>query len=273
MTRFFLIVALVHSANAEEKLLSRRYREGEQLTYRMKAVNDGRTYEILAKGTVKKDPNGKFFEEYAWDSPHSKEFRQILSLEPEKVSTIPNLAAVHPSLIGPITDLMTFYVDLWLATKAGNLTKPGDRFYQKIDQPASWADGTYVILGEDSIDFDITLLKVDRTAKVATLLIKHVPPKEPLIRIPVPWMKDPVSDTPNNWVQVRKRDNNFIAAIGKETFDVTIDVSLADGKILSALMENPVETKERRCEDKELLHCSEPSSRKIFRKIELTLER
>lgn len=273
MIRYFLAALVALSVNAEEKLLTRHYRDGEKLTYLMKAVNDGRTYEIRATGIVKKDADGKFFEEYAWNSPHSKEFRQILSLEPDKTPAIPNLAAVHRSLIGPITDFMTFYVDLWLATKVGNLSKPGDRFYQKIDHPASWADGTYVILGQDSIDFDITLLKVDRTSNVATLLVKHIPPKEPLIKIPAAWMKKPVADTPNNWVQVKKKDGRFEAAIGKETFDVTIDVSLIDGKILSALLENPVEMQERHCQDEALTDCDEPKLRKIFRKIELTLER
>lgn len=130
-----------------------------------------------------------------------------------------------------------------------------------------------MILGEDSIDFDITLVSLDRSADVAALFIKHVPPKEPLIRIPAAWMQQRVADTPNNWVQIRKKEGEFEAAIGKETFDVTINVSLADGKILSASIENPVEMKERSCEDEALIKCGEPKIRKIFRKVEIGLKR
>jgi hypothetical protein len=38
--------------------LTRRYRDGEQLTYVMKGTNQGRTYEFRAMGVVKRDPQG-----------------------------------------------------------------------------------------------------------------------------------------------------------------------------------------------------------------------
>ncbi len=62
-------------------------------------------------------------------------------------------------------------------------------------------------------------------------------------------MSQPVSDTPNNWVQVQKSEGKFIASVGKETFEDRVELSLRDGKILSASLDNPVQSLERECLD------------------------
>jgi len=279
----FSFSAFAQDVPRGEALLARRYREGETLTYRMKGVNENWRYELQASGVVKKGESGKFTEEYAWSklisdgkafplSAASQQFRQVLSLGPEKPPSMPNLAEVQPILIGPITDLMTFYVDLWLANRTGKLTHAGDHAYQKLGMPASWADGNYVVLGEDSIDFDMTLTNVDRSNQVATLLVRHVPPEEPAVHLPAAWMREPVADTKNNWVNVTKRDGKFVAAVGKETFDVQVKVSLVDGKILSGTMENPVKSRERDCEDAAYTKCGDPRPHEILRHIEIELE-
>ena len=276
--------ALAQDIPAGHALLSRRYHDGETLKYRMRGTNERWQYEIQAAGVVKKDQNGKYTEEYAWSnllsggaamplSAASLQFRQVLSLETEKPPAIPDLSKVQPLLIGPITDLMTFYVDLWLAARSGKLSHPGDHVYQKMGIPASWADGNYVMLGEDSIDFDMTLTDVDRQNQVVTLLIKHVPPEQPAVHLPVDWMREPVADTKNNWVDVQKRDGKFVAAVGKETFDVRMKISLADGKIVSGTLENPVKARERDCEDAAFTKCGDPRPHEILRRIEITLER
>jgi len=108
---------------------------------------------------------------------------------------------------------------------------------------------------------------------VATLLVRHVPPEQPAVHLPAEWMRELVADTKNNWVDVQKRDGKFVAAVGKETFDVRLKVSLADGKILSGTIENPVKAKERDCEDAGFTKCGDPRSHEILRHIEITLER
>jgi hypothetical protein len=86
--------------------------------------------------------------------------------------------------------------------------------------------------------------------------------------LPGAWMHTPVSDTPNNWVQVGKdRDGKYVASVGKETFDDVIKTSLADGRILSATMENPVEVLERQCNDAALTVCGDPIRYQIRRRI------
>jgi hypothetical protein len=261
--------------------LARRYTDGEKLTYHMKGDNDGWTYEVQANGIVKKDPAGHLIEEYAWSdfksnasmslSPASLSFRQTLSLDPAVPPSIPNLSQVQPFLIGPITDLLTFYSDLWIAIRQSDLTRAGDHAYVKLGGPSSWADGNYVILGEDSIDFDLTLKELNTSTQVATLLVRHVPPPQPKVKLPAAWMQTPVADTPNNFIDVKAKNaaGKYVAEVGKETFDVEIKTSLKDGKILSATLDNLVKVHHRECSDAAFVDCGEPSAHQIHRQIEL----
>jgi hypothetical protein len=264
--------------------LTRRYHLGERLAYHMKASNKGRyetkSYEADVSCKVKKNGAGAFVEECTWSnlianhaavelSPEAQLFRQTLSLDPKSPPSISNLGQVIP-LIGPITDLLTFYSDLWLANKLEQLHRVGDHFYFAHGTPNSWADGNYVVLGQDSIDFDLTLT-AQSPQHIATLVVHHVVPAQPQIKLPADWMRIPVGDTPNNWVEVEKQgEGKFSAEVGKETFDVQMEIA-PDGKILSATMDNPVEVLARDCTDAELTRCGDPVRYQIKRQIELTL--
>jgi hypothetical protein len=268
----------------DQNVLLRRYHEGEKLTYQMKGVNEAWHYEIQADGVVIKDSASTYYEEYRWSnlisdnqkavlSPATLDMRQQVTLDPNHNPSFPNLANVDLRLIGPVTDMLTFYADLLLAEKTGQLKRAGDHFYFKRGTPNSWADGNYVTLGEDSIDFDFTLKEVNKADNTAILIIRHVPPEKPEVKLPADWMHKPVADTPNNWVQIQKtKDGQYLAAAGKETFDVEIKLSLADGKILSATIDNPLQTIERECEDVTLTKCGDPKPHPIRRQIELTLQ-
>jgi hypothetical protein len=264
--------------------LHRQYREGETLAYKMTGLNEQWHYTVRAEGTVKRNEKGAWFEEYRWMdmtsdgkpytmTPAMADFRQKLSLDPRFIPSIPDLTKVDPRLIGPITDLMTFYVDLWLPAMMGAVKKPGDHYYFKMGTPSSWADGTHVLTGVSAIDFDFTLKSVDATAGTATLEVKHVPPAKPQIPTPGAWMQTPVADTANNWVEVVKQsDGKFQAGVGQENFTVDLTVSLADGKILAGSMDNIVKTIYRTCDDQALTQCSAPVPHQIERKIEIELE-
>lgn len=264
-----------------ERFLSRQYVEGARVQYLMKGQDGGSTYEVRITGTTKKAGDGRFVEEFAWSdmvangAPRvlpatSQAFRLAVTLEGGAPFEMPDLSKA-PGLIGPVTDLMTFYADLFLAMHHGALRSAGDRFYFSSPIASSWADGTVVVLGEDHIDFDITLTDVDPPSRVATLLIKHVPPPVPKIRLPADWMRAPIADTPNNWVQVRKTDTGFAASVGKETFDVTLNVDSSNGKLLSARMENPVTKVTRACSDAALTECGDAQATPVLRRIELSL--
>lgn len=274
----------VQAPSPDRAPLSRQYREGETLRYYMKGLNENWRYEIQADGVVRKDPAGGYFEEYQWSNlvsdgqksalaPSTADFRQRVTLDPNAIPSVPDLSHVDLKLIGPITDFMTFYADLWIAEKIGSLTRSGDHFYFKRGTPNSWADGNYVTLGEDSIDFDLTLASINPADKTATLIVRHVPPERPGIHIPADWMRPPVSDTANNWIEIRKdQSGKYVAAVGKETFDVKITLSLESGKILSASIENVVQAMERQCEDAALTKCGDQKPHSIERQIQLSLE-
>ncbi len=278
------------SAKASQKLLSRHYQDAEKLSYHMKATNEDRhgtlRYEIQADGVVKKNASGQFVEEFGWSNlvvngtpkplaDASANFKQSLSLEPGYTLTVPNLSRVDPILIGPITDLLTFYADMTVATSQGNLTRAGDHFYFKHGAPNSWADGNYTLIGEDSIDFDVTLDSIDNTKKTAMLTVRHVPPPQPEVKLPAPWMQAPVADTPNNWVELTRNfasksaADKYAASVGKETFEVQMKVDLKTGRMISGSLDNPLEVLERDCTDETATKCGEPFRYKIHRHIEL----
>jgi hypothetical protein len=263
--------------------LHRQYHDGETLAYKMTGLNENWHYTVRAEGTVKKNDRGSWFEEYRWTdmtsegapytmAPMMADFRQKVSLDPKVIPSVPDLNKVDPKLIGPITDLMTFYVDVWMAAMMG-VKKPGDHYYFKMGAPNSWADGSHVLVGVSCIDFDFTLTSVDAAAGTATLEVKHVPPANPKIPLPGAWMQTPVGDTANNWVEVVKQsDGKFKGSVGQETFTVDLTVSLADGRILAGTMDNVVKTIHRTCDDQALTQCGAPVPHTIERKIEIALE-
>ncbi len=265
--------------------LTRHYREGETLNYHMTGINDDWHYTADASGTVKKAASGSFIEEFRWTgmatngqpitmSPAMLQISQPLSLDPNWMPSMPDLSKADPKMIGPITDLMTFYVDLWLMNKIGIFQHSGDHFFVPNPQVSSWADGTHVLIGKDQIDFDLNLQSIDPVKQTAVVVVHHVPPVKPNLQLPADWMQAPVADTANNWVEVTKsKDGKFEAGVGKETFDVTLTVSTVDGKILSATMDNPVVASSRTCEDAALTKCGIAQPHTIHRHIEINLVR
>ncbi|MGC1871118.1 MAG: hypothetical protein WA700_09185 [Acidobacteriaceae bacterium] len=273
------------AAPSPSRVLIRHYQEGELLHYRMQGLNQGPQstirYHLRADGVVKKNQSGIFIEEFSWSdlrvnhqtdplSPASQKFREDLSLSPQYKLSVPDLSKVQPILIGPITDLLTFYADALLAMNQPSLIHAGDHAYVKHGVPNSWADGNHFILAQDAIDFDITLKAIDAASHVATLVVRHVPPSHPRIELPAAWMQTPVSDSPNNWVQVEKMSSGkYAAEVGKETFTDEIKISTISGKIISASMDNPVNVLQRVCSDSSLESCGAPTRFQIKRQITL----
>jgi hypothetical protein len=264
--------------------LTRHYRDGETLTYHMTATNEDWHYTADASGTANKTASGSYIEDFRWTgmtsngqpitlAPAMAEFREPLSLDPNWMPSMPDLSRVDPKMVGPITDLMTFYIDLWLMNRIGTLQHPGDHFYMANPQVSSWADGTHVLVGKDHIDFDLNLQSIDPVKQIAVVQVHHVPPSHPNLQLPADWMQAPVADTANNWVEVTKtKDGKYEAGVGKETFDVTITVSTADGRILNASMDNPVVMSGRECDDAALTKCGVAQPHTIHRHIEIALE-
>lgn len=275
-------------ARAESPALRTQQTPGEALRYAMEARNTDGTqttaYRAQADGVVKRNTAGILVDEFGWSqlsfggaafslSPASLSIRQELSTDPAFRLSMPDLSKAQPALIGPMLDLLTFYVDAQLARRQDGLRTVGDRVYVKHGTPNSWADHLRYTLGEDSIDFDITLTARDPQTRTLTLVVKHVPPAMPQIHLPADWMRAPVGDTPNNWVQVKNAGaGKYVASVGKEVFTDEIRLRV-DGTIGSAVMENPVEVSERDCSDAALLHCGTTRRYRILRHIEVRLQK
>jgi hypothetical protein len=264
--------------------LARHYRDGETLTYHMTGINEQWHYTADATAVVEKDAHDRNIEEFRWISmssdaqairmePSMEQFREVLSLDPARPPSTPDLGSVDPRFVGPITDLMTFYVDLWLANRVATLRHDGDHFYLPNPHAGSWADGTHVLTGECQVDFDLKLESIDPLKKIALLVVRHLPPPHPHLQFPAAWMEIPVAGTPNNWIEVSKtKDGKFEAGAGKETFDDRITVSTVDGRILSATMDDSVIVTERPCGDAAPARCGKAHSRTIHRRIAIALE-
>lgn len=260
--------------------LARKYQAGTSLRYEMKGNNHGWEYQAVATALVKKDKEGKFYEEMGWSdlqangpmtlSAEKFLFRQTLSLQASKYLTVPDLSKVQLFLIGPVTDMLTFYSDVFLATQL-KLSRIGQHVYFSSGKSNSWADGEHILLGQDAIDFDLTLTAANPQEHTATLLIRHLPPPQLQVKLPAEWMKTPVNSTANNWVQVEKTESGYLAEVGQETFEVQVVLDTRDGKILSAEMKNPVTAIGRECEDAALSKCKDPKEDKILRHVSLTL--
>ena len=258
-------------------VLQRRYSDGAISHYVMTGNNDGWQYTIHATDLVKRDANGRYYEEIRWSNltsnaqqsltPASLLLGQTVSQDdPVSYMKVPDLTAVQPLLIGPITDTLTIYSDLLLAMRA-QLVQPGQTAYVARTSPNSWADGKHVLLGQDVVDFSLKVENVNSAEHTETLLIQHIPPPALHVQLPAKWMHEPVSAGPPNFVQVSRQGDGFIAEIGKETFDVQLVVDTRDGRILSAAMHNPVALATRECADRELTHCKPENLRTTLREI------
>ncbi|MFC1745855.1 hypothetical protein ACFL35_17820 [Candidatus Riflebacteria bacterium] len=261
--------------------------------YKMNGFNDGKRYQAISRHVVKKKA-GTFFEEVTWISFKSgkkvidikpmKKFVQIISLDQNFKVVFPDIRKIEGKMrkyiVGPIFDLLTFYVDL----------NPG-LFYAKIDElengypivfpfnkKSSWADGQFIILGEDCIDFRVTFQNNKKNKPL--LRVEHIAPESNLdINLPEKWMNVPIGQGKNNWVQIAKMKNMFGVSYGYEYFDVHIYIDPEDGKINYASMYNPVERLNRIC--KEIIsknkkitgikNCSEATPQHTYRNITIEL--
>ena len=272
------------SPDDDAQLLLRRYRAGEKFTYQMTGEDTStetrKYYSVQLSGDVKRDTAGIYFEELYWTNlvfnglpvslpSASSAPRLILSLDLRQPAIrFPDMSKFHRKLFPPIGDLLNFYADEFLAIKARTFRKPGDHVYIKRDTPNSWTPGTELLLGEDCIDFDITLVSVDLAAKEATLFVRHLPPSRTCVKLAANWMRTPVADTPNNWVEVKKTPaGKFRAEVGKEIIDVELKIDLDTGRIRSATIDNPVTTIVRDCTNAALTKCGKSRPSREFRHI------
>lgn len=265
-------------------LLARRYVDGDTLRYKIAASHAGpngiKRYAAIAESVVGRDSANHSVEAVNWTSltlndstvalaVRTSRALQQVSLDTAVMPAIPKLQSADPGLVGPMLDLMTFYVDLQLAAKQQNLTGAGDRRYVPVNVPASWSDGKRVLVGEDAVDFDIMIEKINRSTGEAVVRVRHVPPPSPSIHVRARWMTDSSGLPHRNWMEVTKVRDRYVASIGAESFDVSLVVNLTDGRILSATMFNPIDIVERTCGDVVLEQCGPERRYRIVRTVDM----
>ena len=155
------------------------------------------------------------------------------SLDPNRNPLMPDLAHVDPKLIGPITDFMTFYVDLWRAEKLGELKKTGDQLYFK---QGTRSRGRRSVVSSASLHrLRLHVEECRRSQPEATLEMPSRSAREVAGHAHRRLDAHPRSRHSEQLVGVnRTQDGKFHAAVGKETFDVEIKVSLVDCKATPA---------------------------------------
>jgi hypothetical protein len=280
-SRLLIVPLLLAPLASAASQLARRYASGDTIAYVMNGINaeqgrDTIRYRAAARGVVARDSIGRFAERLAWTQLERngiavaldpERARQTLTLAPDW-QLLPDLRSVAPALIGPMLDLFTFYVDAKLAAGQPTVRAVGDSVILPLGVGGSWADGRTVILGKDAVDFEIKLVALvgDR----ATVTVLHLPPHTDKLNLSAAWMTEPVGSRPNNWVEVAVQpDQRYRARVGTESFDVELQISRADGRILSATMHNPVDVVERDCTDRALTACGPSRRYRIDRTITL----
>ena len=277
-------ISLGADALGAQNPLVRRYGLGDSVGYHMEAINAQRqasvAYSADVVGIVRRDSAGAFIESLRWTTlsrngaasapPDSGRAAQTISLD-RGWQPVPDVRRLDPRLIGPALDLFTFYIDAKLAAAQEGLRRQGDHVYLPLGIGGSWADGTRVLIGKDAVDFDISMLAIHEKEKTAEVLVRHVPPQRLSLQLPASWMS---SGATPNWVEIESTPNGrFRGRAGVESFDVTLTLSLVDGRLLSAIMENPVQVMERECADRALVDCGPATRYRIHRRIAVTASR
>src|SRR5260370_42260353 len=103
------------------------------MTYHIEGSHDRdgqvTTCDATAVGVVRRESVGRFHEDYVWSSPalggapDTAKLDQSVSLAREVIPEPPDFRRFDMRLVGPALDFMTFYVDVWRASKTPSLTQ------------------------------------------------------------------------------------------------------------------------------------------------------
>ena len=271
------------SSSPAAPFLRRIYHDGDRLVYRFRATNKDRRktvrYSAQAACTVKRDTAGRYTESIAWSEltvnesrmpAGAAEFRQICSLDTSSRIVFPDISKVNPFLVGPISDLLIFYADFQLAARSYELNAPGTRTHVENSKPNSWADGRRIRVGEDQLEFDLSLGEIDPADSTITLSVRHSPPSWSNVNMPAHWMYHPIDSTPNNWVQVTRDEKGvYVGSIGSESYTVVMKIDLRTGAILNGTLENIIDILQRDCADSLLTNCGDTVRYTVRRQSEM----
>lgn len=174
-------------------------------------------------------------------------------------------------LLGPVTDLGNFYVDLSPKTGIGTLHQPGQSAADPTPLNGNFPSATRPV-GKDLLQLTTTLTSL--TGRRATFTSSFTPPAAGGLTLTQSFMDSPVcGSTPNNFETVVQGSTGYVALWGCESNTITTVVDRASGRIESVQMNNPLQLEEVSCQDEALTECSSPAPVTLQQAAQLTLTR
>lgn len=244
-------------AQTESRLSSpieRRYVPGEEYYYRLTSVerhNGGErtVMQGVSRHTIV-EREGVPGEDVRWERLNVVSGREGLMLDslarsitPYFISRARDGSVELPPLnisemVGPITDLNTFFVSVHPSEGIAHLASVGDIHEDSSVVQGDFTDSVMVLLGNDCLNVSYELLRI--TGDTAVYRITYAPPRTSCLPMLRGDMSAAVVDSvPNNFQMIRDAGEGKVTLMwGVEEFIVTASVDRSNGMILRADMDN-----------------------------------
>jgi hypothetical protein len=231
----------------------RQYKAGDTYKYRLTTTIDRANFKTtiiaVSEHQVVND-SGILAEEIKWRSlteknDHHKDrhldsvARQVkpyrISLSPEGKVLLPKLTI--PSMVGPVTDLNTFFVAIAPASGAHKLSDSNPVFKNGAVREGNFADSVKILYGRDCIEVSQHFISTDK--KYTIIRTDFTPPDSFCLTPLIDTIATKMFDKPNNFqmlqIEPGGRKNLYW---GVETFSITSKIDNRTGAIVDATMEN-----------------------------------
>ncbi|MGH9657136.1 MAG: hypothetical protein ACRD96_01255 [Bryobacteraceae bacterium] len=173
--------------------------------------------------------------------------------------------AGNPRMVGPVTDLYTFFFAVSPRAGVTRAEGPGDVYVRPEPVMGDWSDGEQFLIGQDRTEVRIKLVSREPRLVYETAF---VPPAAGGLEMARDWMREPVcGPAPNNFQMVRRQGEQFVVLWGCEEF--TTRTEMDSGRIERATMNNVLRWRMRVCMDRELGRCFDQPNLSRRRRVEL----
>jgi hypothetical protein len=257
---------------------SRRYLAGEKYAYELKALTEGESTALAAVAEVEVRMDADVpYERIRWvslkdgDTDESEAARRVPPTEfslARRGSLQFTKPTDNPKMLGPVTDLYTFYFAVSPLAGIENVSQDGEEYVRPEPITGDWSDGKDYLVGQSHVEVRMRLVKAgpDRVTYQTAFVPTHG------LRTETAWMSAPVcAGQPNNFQMIRRQGDGYVAVWGCEEFKVETEVGARTGRILSAHMDDRLTWKLMYCTDRELTKCSPLPDRKQHRLVDLSL--